>query len=104
MDQMIENVIKRVRSEIGCNDNPGHAFCKQDIGVTEFVGTALGTSIGLVIAGADPVLVEKMNLGVYRSIGIIGGRSGAGPQAMAVDDAVKATNAELISFEACTDD
>ena len=75
-----------------------------DIGVTEFVGTAMGTTIGLVIASADPVLVEKMKLGRFRSVGIIGGRSGSGPQAMALDDAVKATNTELISFEANTDD
>jgi len=103
MDQnLIENVIKRVKSEISEN-RPCFASGLGNIGVTEFVGTATGTSMGLVIASADPMLVEKMKLGKYRSIGIIGGRSGAGPQAMAVDDAVKATNAEVISFQACTD-
>ena len=103
-EKLIENVIKRVRSEINCENKPGPMPCHRDIGVTEFVGTAKGNSIGLVIASADPVLVEKMNLGKYRSIGIIGGRNGSGPQGMAVDDAVKATNAEVISFQACTDD
>lgn len=59
--------------------------------VTEFVGTAIGDTIGLVIASIDPMLVDIMKLGKHR-IGIIGGRTGASPQIMAVDDAVKATN------------
>ena len=105
MDQkLIESVIKRVQSEMSYESKSEPVFSRKDIGVTEFVGTAPGTTIGLVIASVDPILTEKMELGKYRSIGIIGGRSGAGPQAMAVDEAVKATNAELISFQACTDD
>lgn len=103
-EKLIESVIKRVQSEINGESKLGLPLSQKDIGVTEFVGTAKGTSIGLVIASVDPVLAEKMNLGKYRSIGIIGGRSGSGPQGMAVDDAVKATNAEVISFQACTDD
>lgn len=71
----------------------------QNIDVTEFVGTADGDTIGLVIAGVDSELAKKMNLGKYRSLGIIGSRTGAGPQIMAVDDAVKATNTEVISIE-----
>lgn len=71
----------------------------KNIGVTEFVGTAIGDTIGLVIAGVDSVLAEKINAGKYRSIGIIGGRVGAGPQLMAVDEAIKATNTEIISVE-----
>lgn len=35
----------------------------------------------------------------YRSIGIIGARVGAGPHIMAVDEAVKATNTEVLSIE-----
>jgi len=35
----------------------------------------------------------------YRSIGILGGRTGAGPQIMAADEAVKATNTEIIKIE-----
>ena len=37
----------------------------------------------------------------YRSIGIFGGRTGAGPQIMAADEAVKATNTEIVSIELC---
>lgn len=49
----------------------------------------LRDTIGLVIASVDPMLKDSMKLGKFRSIGIIGGRTGAGPQIMAVDDAVK---------------
>lgn len=35
----------------------------------------------------------------YRSIGILGARIGAGPHIMAADEAVKATNTEVISIE-----
>ncbi|MCR2044074.1 propanediol utilization microcompartment protein PduB [Anaerosalibacter massiliensis] len=69
-------------------------------GLTEFVGTALGDTIGLVIANVDYNLHEFMKLDKkFRSIGIIGGRTGAGPQIMAADEAVKATNTEIISIE-----
>lgn len=67
--------------------------------MTEFVGTAMGDTIGLVIASVDPMLKDVMNLGKFRSIGIIGARTGAGPQIWAVDEAVKATNTEIISVE-----
>lgn len=50
-------------------------------GITEFVGTALGHTIGLVIANVDNQLHEIMNIDKkYRSIGILGARTGAGPQ------------------------
>ena len=35
----------------------------------------------------------------YRSIGIVGARTGAGPHIMAADEAVKATNTEIVSIE-----
>ena len=104
MDQnMIENVIKRVKSEINAVDTPCLGACMQDIGVTEYVGTAIGDTIGLVIASVDPMLGETMQLGKYRSIGIIGGRAALAPYIMAVDDAIKATNTEVISIEAPRD-
>lgn len=69
-------------------------------GVTEFVGTAIGDTVGIVIANVDRGLHEKMGIDKkYRSIGIIGARTGAGPQIMAVDEAVKATNSEVVSIE-----
>ncbi len=74
---------------------------KKQSSLTEFVGTAnVGDTIGLVIANVDSHLAEVMKLKKdYRSIGIIGARSGAGPQIMAADEAVKSTNTEIISVE-----
>ncbi|ENJ9655500.1 propanediol utilization microcompartment protein PduB [Clostridium botulinum] len=68
--------------------------------ITEFVGTAIGDTIGLVIANVDCFLHEKMGLDKkYRSLGIISGRTGAGPHIMAADEAVKATNTEVVKIE-----
>ena len=100
--ELIEKVMKQVTDELGLQKNsssPGVEVPQSPVGVTEFVGTAIGDTIGLVIANVDPMLLDVMKLGKYRSIGIIGGRVGAGPQIMAVDDAVKATNTEVISIE-----
>jgi microcompartment protein PduB len=56
--------------------------------------------MGIVIANLDPMIHEQMNIEKrFRSIGIIGGRVGAGPQIMAADDAVKATNTEIVAVE-----
>lgn len=104
MDQnLLNKVMDRVVAEMQ-TEKAQDACCCREIGVTEFVGTAMGDTIGLVIASVDPLLTEKLNLGRFRSIGVVGGRSGLGPQVMAVDDAVKATNAEIISIEASKDD
>ena len=103
--QLIEKVMKQVSEELGLKpaetaaDTASAAASNSGIGLTEFVGTAIGDTIGLVIASVDPMLVDIMKLGKYRSIGIIGGRVGAGPQIWAVDEAVKATNTEIISVE-----
>lgn len=103
--QLIEKVMKQVSDELGINVPECKAeSLKADsscsgIGLTEFVGTSTGDTIGLVIASVDPMLVDVMNLGKFRSIGIVGGRTGAGPQIWAVDEAVKATNTEIISVE-----
>ena len=49
-------------------------------------------------------LLEAMKLTKsYRSIGILGSRTGAGPQIMAADEAVKATNTEIVSIELARD-
>jgi microcompartment protein PduB len=103
MDQQIlDRIIKQLTDELapgnGCVRTPPPAKVSS-AGLTEFVGTAIGDTIGLIIANVDPSLTEFMNLGKYRSIGIIGDRVGAGPQIMAVDEAVKATNTEIISVE-----
>jgi microcompartment protein PduB len=103
MDQdLIEKVMKEVTAELQAEEAPAPAPAftpRTDIGLTEFVGTTIGHTYGLVIAAIDPLLVDGLKLGKYRSIGIIGARTGAGPQIMAVDEAVKATNTEVISVE-----
>lgn len=68
--------------------------------LTEFVGVGPGDTIGLVIANIDDALRDSMKIDPkFHSLGIIGGRSGAGPQAIAADEAVKASNCEVIRFE-----
>lgn len=108
MDQsLLDKIVKQVTDELAAEKKapPAAAVsvaCAAS-GMTEFVGTAIGDTIGLVIANVDPSLTETMKLGKYRSIGIIGDRVGAGPQIMAVDEAVKATNTEVISVELARD-
>ena len=53
----------------------------QDCSLTEFVGTTVLDTIGLVIPGIDPSLLEKMNLKrPYKSLGLISSRTGAAMQ------------------------
>jgi microcompartment protein PduB len=68
---------------------------------TEFVGVnPLGDTIGLVIANVDPQIHSLMKIDPkYRSIGILGARTGAGPHIFAADEAVKATNTEILTIE-----
>ncbi|MFD2174259.1 propanediol utilization microcompartment protein PduB [Rhodobacter lacus] len=73
---------------------------KKACNLTEFVGTAIGNTVGLVIANVDPLLHEQMKIDKkYRSIGIVGARTGAGPHIFAADEAVKATNSEVVLIE-----
>lgn len=66
----------------------------------EFVGTALGDTIGLVIANVDPALHRLMKLEKgYTALGVVGGRTGAGPQILAADEGVKASNVQVLSIE-----
>ncbi len=68
--------------------------------VTEFVGTAKGDTIGLVIANIDSSILENMKVEKkYKSLGIISARTGAGPQIYAADEAVKASNTDIIAIE-----
>ena len=106
-DQLMEQVMNEVMKKLG-NDQADSNKPAENVGengrslhsITEFVGTAEGDTIGLVIANVDSMLLEAMNLEKsYRSIGIIGGRTGAGPHIMAADEAVKATNTEIIAIE-----
>ena len=68
---------------------------------TEFVGCSpIGDTIGLVIANVDPQIHDLMKIDAkYKSIGIVGARTGAGPHIFAADEAVKATNTEVLTIE-----
>ena len=81
-------------------EKPAAKAAPKACNLTEFVGTAIGHTVGLVIANVDPLLHEKMNIDrKYRSIGIVGARTGAGPHIFAADEAVKATNSEVVLIE-----
>lgn len=111
-EELIQRVMKEVMNRVGGDkteaapapaDSPAPAsFDKAAdlIKVTEFVGAAMGDTMGIVIANLDPAIHELMGFDKkYRSIGVIGARVGAGPHLMAADDAVKATNTEIIKVE-----
>ena len=67
---------------------------------TEFVGTAVLDTIGLVISGIHEELLKEMNIGnQYRALGLFSSRTGAAGQLTAIDDAVKATNTEALSID-----
>lgn len=67
---------------------------------TEFVGTAVLDTIGLVISGIDDTLLKEMNIGTkYHTLGLFSSRTGAAGQLTAIDDAVKATNTEVLSID-----
>lgn len=72
--------------------------------LTEFVGTAIGHTIGLVIANLDSQVHDKFGIDPeYRAIGIVGSRCGAAPQVFAADEAVKATSAKVLRVELARD-
>lgn len=104
VEKVMDEVLRRVE-EKGININPHESNVAtlnnlSNFGLTEFVGTARGHTIGLVIANVEPQLHEMMKIDKkYRSIGIIGARTGAGPQIFAADEAVKATNCEAVCIE-----
>lgn len=106
---MRDNLVEQIISEVMHKQTDDRANNKTlasfiGCGLTEFVGTALGHTIGLVIANVDHQLHEVMNIDKkYRSIGILGARTGAGPHIFAADEAIKATNSEILSIELARD-
>ena len=66
----------------------------------EFVGRTVLDTIGLVIPAIDPSLRDEMALpeGIH-ALGVISSRTGAAGQICAVDEALKNTNATLVSVE-----
>lgn len=104
VEKIIAEVIQRVQTGAAGHGEPGPSPGKNRPGIPEFVGTAVGDTIGLVIASVDPLLHEKMKLKKpFYAVGILGARTGAGPQIMAADEAVKATNTEILSIELARD-
>ena len=108
INKVMAEVMKRVgqagSAEPGAGaEKPGNnppAAASALVQVTEFVGVGMGDTQGIVIANLDPIIHELMGFDKkFRSIGVIGGRVGAGPQIMAADDAVKATNTEIVAVE-----
>lgn len=101
-DSKKEEVAKEVKADIKV---PEKSEQKADVvekvpSMTEFVGTAGGDTVGLVIANVDSLLHKHLGLdNTCRSIGIISARVGAPAQMMAADDAVKATNTEVATIE-----
>ncbi|MDW6005185.1 propanediol utilization microcompartment protein PduB [Vibrio mangrovi] len=100
MDQVMARVKEQSPGSPSIKEERGTTMKQKTCGLTEFVGTAIGDTIGLVIANVDSALLEAMKLEKrYRSIGILGARTGAGPHIMAADEAVKGTNTEVVSIE-----
>ena len=66
----------------------------------EFVGRTVLDTVGLVIPSPDEALRKAMALpDDIRALGLISSRTGAAGQITAVDEALKNTNAKLISVE-----
>ncbi len=106
INAVMKEVMKRVETPEqppANRPNPAEALaatCSAD-SLTEFVGVCEhGETQGLVIANLDQSIHEIMGFDKkYRSIGIVGARTGAGPQLMAADEAIKATNTEILKVE-----
>ncbi|MBW1979610.1 MAG: propanediol utilization microcompartment protein PduB [Deltaproteobacteria bacterium] len=109
-EELINKVLKEVMKRVGSassgaagskapkKNNPSAAASLAEL--TEFVGIGPGDTQGIVIANLDPIIHEIMGFDkTYRSLGIIGGRVGAGPQLMAADEGIKATNTEILRVE-----
>lgn len=65
---------------------------------TEFIGTTVLDTIGLIITGTDELFREKFNT-TYQNFGIISSRTGAAGQICAVDEAIKNTGCEIVAIE-----
>ncbi|MDG3085147.1 propanediol utilization microcompartment protein PduB [Vibrio hannami] len=100
MAQVMAKVNDKADATSDQNEKQRGKIMEKTCGLTEFVGTAMGDTIGLVIANVDSEVLDAMKLEKrYRSIGIMGARVGAGPHIMAADEAVKGTNTEVVSIE-----
>ena len=83
VEQIMAQVMAKVSDQTAANTpqktQRGKTMAEKSCSLTEFVGTAIGDTIGLVIANVDQQLLDAMKLEKrYRSIGILGARTGAG--------------------------
>ena len=99
INQLMSAVMQKIDSGAAAPAAPARAAARP--ASTEFVGcNPLGDTIGLVIANVDPQIHALMKIDPrYKSIGIVGARTGAGPHIFAADEAVKATNCEIVTIE-----
>ncbi len=68
--------------------------------LNEYVGKAALDTMGLVIGSVDTQLHKSMNIpDMYRALGIFSSRTGAAGQIVAIDDAVKMTNTEVLTID-----
>lgn len=100
-DELVNKIMDEVMKKVGATtDAPAACCCESGCNLTEYVGTAIGHTIGLVIANLDHQIHDALKIDPkYRAIGIISDRTGAGPQIFAADEAVKATNTECVMVE-----
>lgn len=101
MEKIMSEVMKKMDTATVEQTAATPVSAKSACSMTEYVGSSeLGKTIGLVIANVDSALHDLMEIDKkFRSIGIIGARTGAGPHIFAADEAVKATNSEIIKIE-----
>ena len=64
-DKLLDMIVAQVMDKVGDNGDAAAAAAAAfaNPGMTEFVGTAFGDTIGIVIANVDPVVHEKMGSG-----------------------------------------
>lgn len=73
---------------------------KLPVNTTEYIGTAVLDTIGLLIPNLDSDLLGHTGYDPrFRSIGVISSRTGAAGQIMAVDEAMKDTSCEVLAIE-----
>lgn len=61
-NELVDQVMQEVMKQMGGEDKPASSSFKANPGITEFVGTAEGDTIGLVIANLDAQVSELLVL------------------------------------------
>ena len=75
--QIIQEVVNQVQKKLKGKEAESSNKHVTSCGLTEFIGTAFGDSIGLVIANVDEQIRERLGIDPkYRSLGIVGARVG----------------------------